>query len=354
MGYQEPTPIQCRVIPVLLDGMDLVGQAQTGTGKTAAFGIPLAESIDTRSKCVQCVVLTPTRELAIQVTGELQRISQNRGIGVVPVYGGQPIDHQLQALRRGAHIVVGTPGRMLDHLRRGTLSLNAVTIVILDEADQMLDIGFADDIEDILRCTPTGRQTALFSATMPVPIRRMVHKHLNTPQWLQIGGEADPVAEVKQVYYEVATRDRNAGLEELLRPASDGQTIIFCRTQHGVERLNLFLERRGYAVRAIHGGMRQPLRDRAMQAFRAGDFSLLIATNVAARGLDIPAVSRVINYDLPQNVEEYVHRIGRTARMGRTGAAITFVCEWDFDAFKPIQHHIGKGLKRGELSIYRR
>jgi ATP-dependent RNA helicase DeaD len=352
MEYYEPTPIQTRVIPALFNGKDVVGQAQTGTGKTAAFGIPLAESIDTRYAGVQGVVLTPTRELAVQVTAELGRIGQNRGIRVVAIYGGQNIDHQLRDLRRGAHIVVGTPGRMLDHLGRGTLDLQRVSIAILDEADEMLDIGFADAIEDILRHVPASRQMALFSATIPTPIRRMVSKYLRNPEWVRVGEESQPVSGVEQVYYEVAMRDRNAGLQELLQQTDDGQTIIFCRTQRGVERLAGFLDRCGYPVRAIHGRMSQPQRDRAMQDFRAGEYSLLVATNLASRGLDIPAVSRVINYDQPQNVEEYVHRIGRTGRMGRGGEAITFVGEWDFDAFELIKRHVGEELKRRNLSIY--
>ena len=354
MGYHEPTPIQSRVVPALLGGKDVVGQAQTGTGKTAAFGIPLAETIDTRDQRVQAVVLTPTRELAVQVTGELSKIGQARGTRVVAIYGGQPIDRQFQSLQMGAHIVVGTPGRMLDHLYRGTLDLGSVMVAILDEADEMLDIGFADDIEDILRRVPASRQTALFSATMPVPIRRMVQKHLRSPEWVRVGTESQVVSDVEQVYCEVAARDRSIGLEEILRDTGEGQTIIFCRTQRGVERLADYLGRKRYGVVAIHGRMSQPQRDRAMRAFRAGDFKLLVATNLASRGLDIPAVSRVINYDLPQSVEEYVHRIGRTGRMGRGGAAITFVGEWDFEAFENIQRHVGSDLKRRQLSIYNR
>ena len=354
MGYHTPTPIQTRVIPALLNGKDVVGQAQTGTGKTAAFGIPLAESIDTRHAGVQGVILTPTRELAVQVTGELGHIGQHRGIRVVAIYGGQNIERQIRDLRRGAHIVVGTPGRMLDHLGRGTLSLQEVRVAILDEADEMLDIGFADDIEAILRHVPIKRQMALFSATIPTPIRTMVRKHLRTPEWIRVGEESQVVSGVEQVYYEVAMRDRNAALQELLGQADGGQTIIFCRTQRGVDKLAGFLERYGYPVRAIHGRMPQRQRDRSMQDFRAGDFSLLVATNLASRGLDIPAVSRVINYDQPQNVEEYVHRVGRTGRMGRGGEAITFVGEWDFDAFELIKRHGGEYLRQGRLSIYSR
>lgn len=360
LGYAAPTPIQEQTIPAMLKGEDFVGQAQTGTGKTAAFGIPLAETLDPGERHVQSVVLTPTRELAVQVSEELSRLCKYRGLRVVTVYGGQSINRQLDALQKGAHIVVGTPGRMLDHLGRRTLRLDRVRTAVLDEADEMLDIGFADDIERILRFTHHSRQTALFSATMPAAIHHMVYRHLKHPTWVRIGGEAEPVEQVRQVYYEVATQDKNAGLEELLEDdhstssdkAGDGQTLIFRRTQRGVESLVDYLRRRGASVRGIHGGLRQGQRDAVMNAFRAGRLKLLVATNVAARGLDIPAISRVINFDTPQNVEEYVHRIGRTSRMGRPGTAITFVGEWEFDDFEPIQRHIGDDLEQGRLALY--
>lgn len=351
MGYETPSPIQEKVIPAMLDGQDIVGQAQTGTGKTAAFGIPLAESIDTRDMSTQAIVLTPTRELAAQVAAELQRIGENRAITGALLFGGERIDRQIETLRRGAHIAVGTPGRVLDHLRRGTLVLDNVKIAVLDEADEMLDIGFIDDIETVLRYIPGPHQTTLFSATMPSTIRRMVQRHLKNPSWVRIGGESQTLSEVDQTFYEVDSYDRNAGLVEILEQR-DGQTIVFCRTQRRVDRLTDFLGRRGHRVLAIHGGLNQAQRTRALRAFRAGDYDLLIATNVAARGLDIPSVSCVINYDTPQNVEEYVHRIGRTARMGREGAAITFVSELDFEAFGPIQRHVGNDLKRGRLAMY--
>lgn len=352
MEYKQPTPVQAVVIPAMLAGKDVVGQAQTGTGKTAAFGVSVVESIDTRNTVTQAVILTPTRELAVQVAGELGRIGRPRGIRVVPIYGGQNIDRQIRDLHRGAHVVVGTPGRILDHLGRTTLSLQNVSIAILDEADEMLDIGFADVIESILAHTPSKRQTALFSATMPIPIRKMVGKHLRSPEWVRVGEESQAVDGVEQIYYEVAMRDRNSGLQEILQSANDGQTIIFCRTQRGVERLANFLGGRGYQVLSIHGRMTQAQRDKAMIGFRSGKFNLLVATNLASRGLDIPNVSRVINYDQPQNVEEYVHRIGRTGRMGRGGKAITFVGEWDFESFELIKRHVGEGLKQRNLSIY--
>ena len=360
LGYAEPTPIQEQTIPAMLEGKDLVGQAQTGTGKTAAFGIPLAETLDPGERRVQSLVLTPTRELAVQVSEELRSLCRYRGLRVVTVYGGQSINRQIDALQKGAHIVVGTPGRILDHLGRRTLRLDWVRTAILDEADEMLDIGFADDIERILRFTPPSRQTALFSATMPAAIHRMVYRYLKHPTWVRIGGEAEPVREVRQIYYEVAAQDKNAGLEELLKSGhstsldqpGNGQTLIFRRTQRGVDRLVDYLRRRGISVRGIHGRMSQPQRDSVMSAFRDGRLELLVATNVAARGLDIPAISRVINFDTPQNVEEYVHRIGRTSRMGRPGTAITFVGEWEFDDFEPIQRHIGDDLEQGRLARY--
>jgi ATP-dependent RNA helicase DeaD len=344
----------------MLEGKDLVGQAQTGTGKTAAFGIPLAETLDPAERHVQSVVLTPTRELAVQVSEELRSLSRYRELRVATIYGGQSVNRQIDALKRGAHIVVGTPGRILDHLGRRTLHLDRVRIAVLDEADEMLDIGFAPDIERILRFTPSSRQTVLFSATMPAAIRHMVSRHLKRPTWVRIGGEAEPVEQVRQVYYEVASQDKNAGLEELLgrghstgldRP-DDGQTLIFRRTQRGVERLVDYLRRRGASVRGIHGGLTQRQRDDVMGAFRAGHLKLLVATNLASRGLDIPAISRVINFDTPQNVEEYVHRIGRTSRMGRHGTAITLVGEWEFDDFAPIQRHVGDDLELRRLALY--
>ena len=360
MGYLEPSPIQEQVIPAMLEGQDVVGQAQTGTGKTTAFGLPLAESLDPGVFHVQAIVLTPTRELAVQVSEELRRLCQFRGLRVVTVYGGQPIRRQFTELEKGAHIVVGTPGRIQDHLGRGTLRLDRVRVAVLDEADEMLDIGFADDIERILRFTPRTRQTTLFSATMPVAIRRLVYRHSKRPIWLRMGGEAEPVEQVRQIYYEVAAQDKNIGLEEILRNGrSNGspefgqdQTLIFRRTQMGVERLVDNLRRRGYPIQGIHGGLSQVQRDSVMKAFRDGRLKLLVATNVAARGLDIPAICQVINFDVPENVEEYVHRIGRTSRMGRQGTAITFVGEWELETFEAIQQHVGDGMEQGRLALY--
>ncbi len=347
MGYREPTPIQAEVIPLVQTGQDVVGQAQTGTGKTASFGIPLVEMVDTQSPHIQALILAPTRELAMQVRDELVRLGDYRGVKTVAVYGGQAMSKQLNALGRPSHIVVATPGRLMDHMERGTVRLNHLKTAVLDEADQMLDIGFAPDIAYILRHTPRSRQTLLFSATMPGPIRSLAYRYLRNPEWVRVGGEAEPVKEVRQVYYEVAERDRTRLLHKLLRdPKGVTQALIFRRTKVGVDWLERDLRRSGFDAQAIHGDMSQAQRNAVMKRFRAKDLRVLVATNVASRGLDIPAVSHVINYDMPDNLEEYVHRIGRTARMGRPGTAIIFVSEWDFDTLDLIQAHVGDQLEQ--------
>ena len=354
MGYAEPTPVQCEVIPLVRAGRDVVGQSQTGTGKTAAFGIPMVEALDPDVREPQALVLAPTRELAVQVSGELSRLGQFQGIRSVPIYGGQAINPQMAELERGVHIIVATPGRLMDHMSRRTVRLDRLKIVVLDEADQMLDIGFADDIEYILRHTPRDRQTMLFSATMPGPIKRLVYRYLKEPRWVLVGGDAEPVEQVEQVYYEVSERDRNTALEALLnKPGSITQALVFRRTKIGVDRLVIRLRRGGYDAQAIHGDMTQAQREEVMTRFRARRLRILVATNVAARGLDIPAVSHVINYDIPNTAEEYVHRIGRTARMGRPGTAITFVSEWDFEFLDVIQAHVGVELRQGQLALSR-
>ena len=334
-------------------GKDVVGQALTGTGKTAAFGIPLVERIDAGRKSVQALVLTPTRELAVQVGGEMQRIGRFKQVNIVVCYGGQPINTQIAELKAGAHAVVGTPGRVLDHLRRGTLSLADVGVVVLDEADQMLDIGFLPDIERILRQTPRDRQTALFSATMHAAVRGIVHRHLRAPSWVRIGAEIQTAPKVQQVYYEVWERDKVRGLAGLLRQdINGGKALLFLRTQAGVDHLVRSLQRQDIAVAGIHGGMTQPQRNGVMRSFKEGKLKVLAATNVAARGLDIPEVSHVVNYDMPQNMEEYVHRIGRTARMEANGTAITFVTEWDIDMLDTLIEKVGEDLECGSLPLY--
>ena len=355
MGYSSPTPIQVEVIPLVQSGRDVVGQAQTGTGKTASFGIPLIEMVDPNSREVQALVLTPTRELAMQVTDELTRLGSYGNVHTVAIYGGQAMSRQLTALEQCAHIIVATPGRLMDHMERGTVHLEQLKVAVLDEADQMLDIGFAPDIAYILRHTPRSRQTLLFSATMPGPIRRLANRYMRSPSWLRVGGDAEPVKEVRQVYYEVSERERSRLLKELLRdPEGITQALVFRRTKIGVDRLESHLRRGGYDAQAIHGDMSQAQRNAVMNRFRAKELRVLVATNVAARGLDIPAVSHVINYDMPDNLEEYVHRIGRTARMGRPGTAIIFVSEWDFPTLDIIQAHVGDQLKlEPMLSLHR-
>ena len=335
-------------------GRDVVGQAQTGTGKTASWGIPLVETIDRTAHEPQVLVLVPTRELAVQVRVELSRLGQFCGVRVVAIYGGQAMSLQLAALRRDVHIVVATPGRLMDHMQRGTVNIGHVRSVVLDEADQMLDVGFAQAMGWIIRHTPPSRQTLLFSATMSGPINRLARRYLNDPAWIRIGGDAEPVDQVKQHYYEVAEQDRPYALDELLRPPGIiSQALVFRRTKIGVDRLVAYLQGRGHDVQAIHGDMTQAHRERVMSRFRSGGLRILVATNVAARGLDIPDVSHVINYDMPDNLEEYVNRIGRTARMGRPGTAITFVSEWDFSVLDLIQEHVGDHLELGQLTFSR-
>jgi ATP-dependent RNA helicase DeaD len=353
MGYEDPTPIQQRCIAPLLARKDVVGQALTGTGKTAAFGIPLVEQADSTQGSVQGLVLVPTRELATQACDELVRLAQFRRLKVVACYGGQAISKQLAALERGAHIVVGTPGRVLDHLSRGTLHLEGLRTVVLDEADQMLDIGFLPSIERILAYTPENRQTALFSATMPSPIHRIVIRHMRSPLWVRIGGEIETAPNVCQLYYEVPERDRVRALVGLLTTQVKGaKVLLFRRTQAGVDQLVRALQHHEIAAAGVHGGMPQAQRNAVMRAFQSGGLRILVATNLAARGLDIPQVSYVVNYDIPQNLEEYVHRIGRTARMGRDGIAITFVTEWDFPMLDDLLDRLEGDLKPGDLSLY--
>ena len=353
MGYENPSPVQEQCIPTMLAGTDVVGQAMTGTGKTAAFGIPMVERVDMDRQGVQGLVLAPTRELAVQVRDEIAKLSQFKKLRVVACYGGQTITTQITALERGAHIVVGTPGRLLDHLSRRTLSLANVNMVVLDEADEMLDIGFLPDIERILRQTPKARQTSLFSATMHAAMRRIVHRHLQSPEWIRVGGEVETAPKVKQVYFEVWDKDKVKGLSGFLQTQlNGGKALLFRKTQIGVDRLVQSLQRDRIAVEGIHGGMTQSMRSGVMKSFKDGRLKVLVATNVAARGLDIPEVSHVINYDMPQNMEEYIHRIGRTARMEADGTAITFVTEWDMEMLDMIMDTVGDDLERGTLPLY--
>src|SRR4051812_43957110 len=325
VGYEAPSPIQVQTIPVLLSGRDVIAQAQTGSGKTAAFGLPIIEAIDPKRRAVQALILAPTRELAIQVAEALHRYGRHKEVETLPIYGGQPYERQFRGLQRGVHIVVGTPGRVMDHMRRGTLNLDNVRFFVLDEADEMLDMGFVEDIEWILSQAPPERQTALFSATIPPRITALGSNYLNNPAKITIAGKQMTVPQVHQSSYEVPRARKIDALTRILDAETPQSTMIFCRTKAGVDELGEALMARGYAVETIHGDLSQAQRDRVMRRFRSGQADVLIATEVAARGLDIPDVSHVINFDIPESAEAYVHRIGRTGRAGRTGEAITLV-----------------------------
>ncbi|MDX6633221.1 MAG: ATP-dependent helicase DeaD [Solirubrobacterales bacterium] len=325
LGYTEPTPIQDQAIPELLAGHDVIGQAQTGTGKTAAFGLPLLSYIDPANDEVQAIVLTPTRELCIQVTQALRAYAEHLDVEVVAVFGGAPIRSQQAQLRAGAHVVVATVGRMKDLMQRQSLVLTAARYVVLDEADEMLDLGFIEDVEKILRLCPNGRQTALFSATMPPPVRKLADRYMYNPIEIQITPKKLTVDAIAQVYVEVEDRKKAERLVELLATEEPEQAIIFCRTKIGAARLDRLLRDRGLNVKALHGDMSQGQRDGVMISFKDHRVPLLVATDIAARGLDIEHVTHVINYDVPDQTDTYVHRIGRTGRVGRTGRAITFV-----------------------------
>jgi ATP-dependent RNA helicase DeaD len=341
LGYTEPTPIQAAALPRLLEGEDLIGLAQTGTGKTIAFGIPLARSIDPNRNEVQAVVMVPTRELANQVKEVITHLGLFYGFTTLGLVGGSRVRSDLIDLEKGCHVVVGTPGRVIDHLKRGTLRLEGVHFVVLDEADAMLDIGFARDIDYILRTVPKQRQTALFSATMPTSIARLTYRHMRRAETVEIEPEQRTASGVRQLYCEVSEREKYLALRHIYEQNGLGRTLIFRNTKMGVDRLTDQLVAAGVQARAIHGDLRQGQRDRVMQDFRSGTLDFLVATNVAARGLDIPDIENVINYDVPQNAEEYIHRIGRTARAGKEGASYTFVGEWDLDFWDVIRKEVG-------------
>jgi ATP-dependent RNA helicase DeaD len=354
MGFEEPTPIQISAIPIILAGSDVTGQAKTGTGKTAAFGIPALERLDLRDRQTQVIVLSPTRELAIQTAEEIARLATHLGhITILPIYGGQPIERQLRALKTGVQIVVGTPGRVLDHLRRRTLTLSGVRTVVLDEADQMLDMGFLPDIETILSKTPRNRQTVLFSATLPKPILAISKRFQNNPQFVEIPHKELTVPEVEQRYIEVHSRDKFDVLCRLFDQMDPRLALVFCNTKRRVDQVTKRLKTLGYSVGAIHGDLKQSQRDRVMGQFRRGEIDLLVATDVAARGIDVEDIDLVVNLDVPQVAEYYVHRIGRTARAGRSGRAITFVSPEDVYKMKEIQHMANITISRIPLPTAR-
>jgi ATP-dependent RNA helicase DeaD len=349
--YTHPTPIQAGLIPRALAGVDVLGQARTGTGKTAAFTIPILEIIDLTKKHhgAQALVLVPTRELAVQVREEVVKLSHGRKVHSVAIYGGKPIKGQIDKLRRGAEVVIGTPGRVLDHLARGTLELRDLKMVVLDEADRMLDIGFRPDIEKILRRCPQSRQTLLLSATVPPPVERLSKRYMRDPETLNFSPKDVSVETIEQFYFTVDGTRKFELLEKLLEREQPRQAIVFCRTKRGTDKIYQRLTKKMKDVAAIHGDLAQGARDRVMAGFRAGTVRYLVATDVVGRGIDVSNISHIINYDIPQFCDDYVHRVGRTGRMGREGVAYTFVSPEEGNELTRIEMRINLLLKRGEM-----
>ena len=354
MDITEPTSIQAGSIPHLLDRRDLIGQARTGSGKTLAFSIPMVERCDRSSRKIQGLVLVPTRELAIQVAGVMEALASPHRLQVTLLYGGRSLRPEYTALNRGPHIVVGTPGRTLDHLKQGTLDLRSVRLLVLDEADEMLDRGFQHDVEAILSGTPSDRQTALFSATMPDWVAKTSRSHLCKPIKVEVDADLRTLPSVQHLVYSIRREDKIDALQTLLDERDDGPVIVFGRTKRGVRKLARQLELLGYSVGALQGNMSQNARERVMKDFRAGDTSVLVATNVAARGLDIEGIEHVINYDLPDSELLFTHRVGRTGRMGRDGEAITFVTSDEEKKWDEIERGLGSRLARKPWTAYRR
>ncbi len=346
MGFEEATPIQAQAIPVVMTGVDMIGQAQTGTGKTAAFGIPLLQKVDPDNRKVQALVLCPTRELAIQVAEELRNLAKYmHGVKVLPIYGGQDMSRQIRSLKGGVQIIIGTPGRVMDHMRRHTIRLNDLHTVVLDEADEMLNMGFREDIETILKDTPEERQTVLFSATMPQAIMEIAATYQKDAQLVKVTRKELTVPNIEQYYYEVRTKNKDEVLCRLLDLYAPRLSLVFCNTKKKVDELVLELQNRGYFAEGLHGDLKQMQRDRVMQGFREGSTDILVATDVAARGIDVDDVEAVFNYDLPQDDEYYVHRIGRTGRAGRTGKAFTFIVGKEAYKLRDIERYCKTKMK---------
>jgi ATP-dependent RNA helicase DeaD len=350
MGFEEPSKIQAEVIPVLLEGFDVIGQAQTGTGKTLAFGAPILSKFIRIDNRITSLILTPTRELAIQVNDELARVAKHTKASLLPVYGGQPIDRQIRALRKGIDIVVGTPGRILDLIRRGVLDLSSINFLVLDEADEMLNMGFIDDIEEIIKNSNSDRQTMLFSATMPNEIKKLAQRYMKTEtKHISIVKNAMTVSTVDQYYYEIKQKDRFESLCRILDFDEPSSGIIFCKTKKGVDELVESMQARGYNVEGMHGDMNQNQRLNTLRKFKEANLEFLVATDVAARGIDVENVTHVINYDLPQDIESYVHRIGRTGRAKREGLAYSLVTPREYMTLKQIEKVTKSKIRRKEI-----
>lgn len=344
-GITVPTPIQEQAIPQLLDGKDIIGQAHTGTGKTFAFMLPIVENIDITKPYIQALIITPTRELAIQITNEAKKLAQAKDISILAAYGGQDVERQLRQLKRGVNIVIGTPGRLLDHIRRKNIDLSGTKMVVLDEADEMLNMGFLKDVEEIIYKTSKTRQTMLFSATMPKQLRTLAAKYMKSPVEVQVQGEKVTLDEINQVAIETTDRGKQDALCSIIDEERPFMAIIFCRTKRRVKALNYDLRSRGYNSDEIHGDLTQAKREKVIKAFRDMKLQLLVATDVAARGLDIEGVTHIFNYDIPEDPESYIHRIGRTGRAGETGKAFTFVTPRDRQELVAIENKIRKNLK---------
>jgi ATP-dependent RNA helicase DeaD len=350
MGFEAATPIQSAAIPPLLAGKDVVGQSQTGSGKTAAFAIPAIEKVDLSKAETQVLILCPTRELALQVAEETAKLAKGKpGVRELPVYGGQAYDRQLRGLRQGAHVVIGTPGRVLDHLERGSLRPGSIGTVILDEADRMLDMGFMDEINAILSKMPEDRQMVLFSATVPGPIRKLIQQFTRDPEWIKIETAAMTAPNIEQVWYEVDRRSKLEVLCRLIDFEDIRYAVIFCSTKKMVDELVDHLVARGYAADKLHGDMSQPMREKVMNRFRDRRLEFLVATDVAARGLDVKEIEVVFNYDLPNDGEDYVHRIGRTGRAGSQGKAVTLVAGREVYKLQNLMKHTGAEIKRARV-----
>ncbi len=338
MGFETMSPIQEKAIPFLLEGRDIIGQAQTGTGKTAAFGIPMIQNTDPELKKIQGIVLCPTRELAVQAAEEIRKLAKYmHGIKVLPIYGGQDISRQIRGLAQGVQIVVGTPGRVMDHMRRHTIKTDDIRMIILDEADEMLNMGFREDIETILEDMPKEHQMALFSATMPKPILDITHEYQKDAEYIRVTPEEITVSAIKQAYYRIAKKDKMEALCRLLDYYQPSRSLIFCNTKRMVDEMAEVLKDRDYQAEGLHGDLSQHQRDMVMNAFRNGRCAILIATDVAARGIDVRGVDAVFNYDVPEDIEYYVHRIGRTGRAGKAGRSFTLVCGREIYKIRDIE-----------------
>ncbi|WP_042460962.1 DEAD/DEAH box helicase [Neobacillus dielmonensis] len=349
-GVASPTPIQEKAIPSIIEGRDIMAQAQTGTGKTFAFVLPILESVKRNSNEIQALIVTPTRELAIQITEEFNKLIEKwEGVNVLAVYGGQDIERQLKKLRTGKQIVVGTPGRLLDHIRRGTIDLSDVSFLVLDEADQMLHIGFLGEVEDIIKETPESRQTMLFSATLPAEIRNLAGRYMRDPKYIQIEKTQGPAANVKQIAIHTTDRAKQATLIQLIETHRPFLAVIFCRTKRRVSKLYDALKANGYACDELHGDLSQAKREQVIKRFKEAEIQLLIATDVAARGLDVEGVTHVFNYDIPQDAESYIHRIGRTGRAGMRGLAITLYSSADRPTLDLIEKAIRINIHKQNL-----